>query len=315
MAIVSDKNNQVTDGHWAVKWVTKITVKVLPKEWSLHLEGAIKEDMDRATFESGAAPGCHKVTWTDGKAQVWSGIALWRLVGRVDDDKKHDTGAYNDALADAGYTIDIVSTDGYKVTLDSKKVKRNDNIIVAFTVNNNPLDEKEFPLKLVGSDLTNKEMVSQIASITLNLPGAKPAAATTIAATEAVTEAATQAPAASGASALKLSGSVAKEVTLSLDNLKKMTLTKETVTHPKKGQMDVQGVLMSDLLTLAAPKDGVKTVTFVASDGYTINLDLSAIKACPKALVAIADDGSLSTVMPDQDSSAWVKDLVEIQFK
>jgi DMSO/TMAO reductase YedYZ molybdopterin-dependent catalytic subunit len=316
LAIISDKNTQVTDGHWAVKWVTKLTVKTLAKEWSLHLEGALTEDMDRATFESGTAPGCHKATWKDSTAQEWSGIPLWLLVGRVDDEIKHNTGAYNDALADAGYTIEITAADGYKVTLDSKKVKRNDNIIVANMVNGNPLDDQNFPLRLVGSDLTKKEMAGKIVSIKLNLNGAQPAAATsapTVAPT--VASVVTQAPAAAGTAALTINGAVAKEVTLSLDDLKKMTITKETVTHPKKGQMDVQGVLMSDLLALVAPKDGVKTVTFVASDGYKVDVDLSAIKSCPKAMVAIGEDGSLSTVMPDLESNTWVKNLTALEFK
>ena len=40
LAIVSDELNQVTDGHWAVKWVNKLEVKSLGAEWVLQLDGA-----------------------------------------------------------------------------------------------------------------------------------------------------------------------------------------------------------------------------------------------------------------------------------
>ena len=159
----------MTDGHWSVKWVTKLEVKSLGEEWSLHLEGAITEDMDRATFESGASPNCHGVTWTDDKAQDWVGIPLWLLVGRVDDEIKHEGPAFNDALADAGYTVDVVASDGYTVTFDSARVKRNNNIIVAYQVNGNPLPDKYFPLRLVGSDLQKNEMVGMIAKIVVHV--------------------------------------------------------------------------------------------------------------------------------------------------
>ena len=57
--------------------------------------------MDKATFESGAAPGCHGTTWTDAQGHVWTGIPLWYLVGNVDD---ADTmGQLKTMLWDKGY--------------------------------------------------------------------------------------------------------------------------------------------------------------------------------------------------------------------
>ena len=140
----------------------RLEIRDLGQDWSLHLEGTISEDMDRATFESGAAPNCHGVTWKDDKAQDWLGIPLWLLVGRVDDDIKHEGPAFNDALSAAGYTIEVVASDGYTVTFDSARVQRNNNIIVAFQVNGNPLPDKYFPLRLVGNDLAKNEMVGMI---------------------------------------------------------------------------------------------------------------------------------------------------------
>ena len=51
------------------------------------------------------------------------GVPLWLLVGEVDDADSHSDVAYNRALADAGYTIDIVSKNGNTVTLDSQTIK------------------------------------------------------------------------------------------------------------------------------------------------------------------------------------------------
>jgi DMSO/TMAO reductase YedYZ molybdopterin-dependent catalytic subunit len=170
LAVVSEKNNQVVDGHWSVKWVNKVTIKPLAAEWTLHLEGALTEDMDRATYTSGIAPGCHGQNWTDDKAQVWTGIPLWYLVGRVDDQIKHDGPAFNDALAASGYKVVITAADGYSVTFDSQRVARNNNLIIAGVVNGNELPEDSFPLKLVGSDVSKAESIGQIVSIVIQFP-------------------------------------------------------------------------------------------------------------------------------------------------
>jgi DMSO/TMAO reductase YedYZ molybdopterin-dependent catalytic subunit len=50
--IVSEKNDNVVDGHWTVKWVTKIELKPMSEEWTLYLEGALTEEMDRNSFFS-----------------------------------------------------------------------------------------------------------------------------------------------------------------------------------------------------------------------------------------------------------------------
>jgi hypothetical protein len=168
LMIISEKNNQVTDGHWSVKWVTKVTVKPLSREWNLYLEGQLIEEMDRGTFESGANPGCHGATFTDTKSQQWNGIALWLLVGRVDDETRHDGPAFNDTLVDTGYTVEVVSADGSSVTFDAKRVARNDNLIIANSMNSNPLNDADFPLKLVGSDVQENEGLGMIVSIIIH---------------------------------------------------------------------------------------------------------------------------------------------------
>ena len=38
IVIISPKRDQVTDGHWSVKWITKLEVKPLVADWTLDVE-------------------------------------------------------------------------------------------------------------------------------------------------------------------------------------------------------------------------------------------------------------------------------------
>ncbi len=117
VVILSPKRDQVTDGHWSVKWVNKIEIRGLVADWNLSLDGGIDATLDRATFES--CVGCHKATWTDDMAQVWTGVPLWYLMGYADDEVKHQGPAFNEALALAGYMVEPIAADGYSVSLES----------------------------------------------------------------------------------------------------------------------------------------------------------------------------------------------------
>jgi DMSO/TMAO reductase YedYZ molybdopterin-dependent catalytic subunit len=160
----------VTDGHWWIKWVETIEVKEALDQWTLHLEGVLSEDVDRGTFETGAAPNCHGTSWTDDKDRTWTGIPLWLLVGYVDDENEHEEGAFNDDLAGAGYEINVIAADGYSVTFDSATIARDDDIIVAYLMNDMPLQEKNWPLRLVGPNLESSQWVGTIVTIELVLP-------------------------------------------------------------------------------------------------------------------------------------------------
>jgi DMSO/TMAO reductase YedYZ molybdopterin-dependent catalytic subunit len=310
LVITSQDPKQVTDGHWSVKWVTKLEIKTVEKSWSLHLEGAIGELMDRATFESGAAPNCHGVTWKDDKAQEWAGIALWLLVGRVDDAIKHEGPAFNDALAKTGYTVDVVGSDGYTASFTSTRIARNDNIIVAYKVNDAPLPDQYYPLRLVGSDLTKKEMVGQIAKIIVHIP-ALPATTTTITPTTTVTTTTT-----TGGADLVVTGLVEKELTLKEADLRGMEVVKVTAEQPKKGTNTFEGVRLNALLDTAKVKPEAKKVVFTAADGYTAEVFLAEVRACLDCLVGFTTTpGKFITVMPKLPGNVWVKDLVKIEVK
>jgi DMSO/TMAO reductase YedYZ molybdopterin-dependent catalytic subunit len=150
LAIISPQKDQVTDGHWSVKWVIKLQVKPIEQDWTLALSGRLTEEIDRSTFESCAAAGCHGQTWTDANGDKWTGVPLYLSVGRVDDENAHEGPAYNRELAKAGYEVEIVKADGSSVKVSSETMFYNKNLIVAYKLNDEALPEEYWPLRLVG---------------------------------------------------------------------------------------------------------------------------------------------------------------------
>jgi DMSO/TMAO reductase YedYZ molybdopterin-dependent catalytic subunit len=170
LGIVSPEMNQVTDGHWWVKWVTKVQIKPIEEEWTLALSGALTEEIDKATFESGANEGCHGSTWTDSEGNAWSGVPLYLLVGRVDDENAHEGPAYNRELAKAGYEVELDTADGKSIKVASETMYYNKNLIVANTLNGAALPEEYWPLRLVGEGIDPADMVGQITEIKALIP-------------------------------------------------------------------------------------------------------------------------------------------------
>jgi len=123
--------------------------------------------MSRSIFEAGAAPGCHGIKWVDNKGHLWSGIPLWYLVGYVDD---KTTMGYNDGLADKGYDIYLMSTDGSTVRFASAEVKRNNNLIIADLTDGKPLSTTLWPLVLVGNAVDQGHQINMITGIKLVFP-------------------------------------------------------------------------------------------------------------------------------------------------
>jgi DMSO/TMAO reductase YedYZ molybdopterin-dependent catalytic subunit len=159
----------LTEGHWWIKNVVKVEIRSAISEWTLMLRGALVENMTRATFESGVNEHCHGLSWTDNNNNVWTGMPLWLLVGRVDDSDAHETNgtvrAFNDTLALQGYTINVMNGQGYSREFNSTRVMRNADIIVANRLNGAPLPEPYWPLRLVGSGLSSSEMLSNIVEV------------------------------------------------------------------------------------------------------------------------------------------------------
>ena len=165
----------LTEGHWWIKQAVKIELLPAIAEWTLVLRGALVENMTRATFESGVNEQCHGLNWTDSNNNVWTGMPLWLLVGRVDDGDVHETNssvrAFNDTLALQGYTVRVLNGQGYSREFNSTTVMRNANIIVANRLNGAPLPNPYWPLRLVGSALSSNEMLSNAVEIQIILPG------------------------------------------------------------------------------------------------------------------------------------------------
>jgi hypothetical protein len=159
----------LTEGHNWVKSVVKIEICSSVKEWALMLRGAIVENMSRATFESGA--NCHSESWTDDDGNIWSGIPLWRLVGRVDDNNPHQGAAFNRTLVEIGYTVKVLTGDGFHREFNSTFVAENDDIIIANKENGAVLSETYWPLKLVGSAIAKSDMLRNVVEIQIIFPG------------------------------------------------------------------------------------------------------------------------------------------------
>jgi len=160
----------VTDGHWWIKWVETVEVKQAQDKWTLHLEGELAEEVDSASFETCAGPSCHGTSWTDDEGQTWQGVPLWSLAGRVDDDNKHEDDAFNDDLAEAGYEIRLTAVDGYNITLESTRVARDNKILLAYLLGEEPLPEKHWPLRLVGPELEKSSWIGAVDTIEVILP-------------------------------------------------------------------------------------------------------------------------------------------------
>lgn len=305
LVVISEKNNQVTDGHWSIKWVRKITVKQMAVEWNLELEGGIVDSVDRGSFESCSTSKCHQAAWTDEEGHTYSGTPLWFFAGRADDEIKHGDGSFNLELYSKGYTVEVVGKDGYSALFDIARLISNEDILLANHVDENPLSDEDFPLVLVGPDLAKKESVGGVEKIILHFGDVVPEE-TSQPASPAVPAVLPE------GKALMINGLIESAQAWSLDEMKEMEVLQMTVEHPKKGSQEVEGVLLSDLFKLAGIKADAKEVVFTAGDDFTVTTDLKTITSCKDCLVVFNDSGTLQLAMPGLESSLWVKEIISV---
>ncbi|MDD2666912.1 MAG: hypothetical protein PHQ37_08035, partial [Methanocellales archaeon] len=159
----------------SAKWITTIKIYSSSEaDWSLTLEGAINDTISKSYFEQAIActMGGHASEYTDSQGRIWGGLPIWYLCGWVDDGNSHSADAYNDALAAVGYNVTIFASDGYNVTIDSRDTIRNNNYIVANSLNGShiPEDDDSWPLRLVGVNVTGALQVKEITKIRLDFP-------------------------------------------------------------------------------------------------------------------------------------------------
>ncbi|MFO8109769.1 MAG: hypothetical protein R6U17_04505 [Thermoplasmata archaeon] len=165
--VTVSENPQITDGHFWAKMVRYIRVKTAQEGWTLELEGIETVEMDKQTFGSATTCDYHKTTYVDGD-DTYGGLPLWILVSTVDSgDTPQGHYMFNDYLVEEGYNVKVEAGDGFSTTFTAEQVARNDSIMVANTLNGEPLTGDDFPLRIVGDDLSGKQKIRNIVKITL----------------------------------------------------------------------------------------------------------------------------------------------------
>jgi len=170
LVFLTSKPEQVVEGFLCVKWVERIQVRSLTADWTLELSGVKSATLDRAHFDSLAGLPSLQTSWEDINGRTWTGIPLWVLVGLVDGKSNREAGAFDKNLATSGYQVQVIGEDGSSVTLDSAKIARSTDYVVANKMEGNPLGDVEFPLRLVGTGPSATEMIDGIKEIRLVLP-------------------------------------------------------------------------------------------------------------------------------------------------
>ena len=156
-----------------LKWVSQVNIySGGTTGWSVSLQGNRDDSMPQTWFENGVACGHLGSTYTDGSGNIWSGMPLMYPCGIVDDTTNvHGSGAFNNALATAGYDVKVISSNGDSYTFQSTVVANNQALILANEMNGAPLTGNQYPLKLVGPGLTPDQMIEGVSEIQLlNFP-------------------------------------------------------------------------------------------------------------------------------------------------
>ncbi|HAE21170.1 MAG TPA: hypothetical protein DCG47_02450 [Spirochaetaceae bacterium] len=166
------------EGHLSVRMVKKIVVKQKDfVDFSLSVKGKASLDLDRGTIQS--CVSCHTRTVTFERKDIvaeYTGFPLWLLMGYVDDPEymphRQDKSIlpYDDKAALAGYSIELKAADGFSISVDSRSIHRNNDIIIAMYKAGEKLPADEAPLVLVWDRKAarlpeNLKNIKQIASV------------------------------------------------------------------------------------------------------------------------------------------------------
>lgn len=147
-------------GHSSARMIKKVVVSAEEyKEYELLIRGRMENLLDRQTIQSGVS--CHEktVAYYDSKSEQvenYTGIPLWMLLA-FGDDAEHaphrqtdkEILSYKQDVAQSGYAVKIVASDGYSITLDSRQLDKNDEVIIATQKEGETLPEREWPMILV----------------------------------------------------------------------------------------------------------------------------------------------------------------------
>jgi len=116
-------------------------------------------------------------------------------------------------------------------------------------------------------------------------------------------------------SALKITGSITNQVAWTEDEVHAMPTTDAESTNSNGETETYTGVLISELINLAAPTADASTLVIIADDGTTAEIGLSEILSCEDCILSFRNKGGFSAVLPGYDKSLQVKGVVELQVK
>ncbi len=166
------QGDAITDSHYWVKEVVALTIKRPVKDWSVALSGISEYVLNRTTFESAATCVKHRTALNitiKGETHLYEGLPLWIIISIVDGkDDPEGHFLFDDDLARKGYQVRVVASDGFAATVNSTVLWRNDKIMLAYLEDGAVLTDG-WPLRLVGNELTSKQMVKNIARIEMVL--------------------------------------------------------------------------------------------------------------------------------------------------
>jgi len=162
--VASDSSSRVPniEGHSSPKMVKRVEISAEAfRDFSLLVKGRMESTLDRATIQAGINCTAHKTAVSyfnkkTGELESYTGIPLFALLAYGDDSSfaphkqtAKDVLAYDKAAALAGYQVKISAADGYSVTLDSREVDGNNDVIIAMYQGEDELSDVDWPLKLV----------------------------------------------------------------------------------------------------------------------------------------------------------------------
>ncbi len=174
-----NETGAVTDYAKYVKWVSAVKVRESVQDWNLNVSidvAGLRENVtiSREAFEHAATEGAH-LTSVEVGGSVYEGIPLWILVSMVDGADTYVGGVFdhygfNDTLATQNYNVTVTAMDGWSKDIASEMMARNDSLIVAYKKNGVRLSGDQWPLRLVGPDLSSVLSIRQVASLHIH-PG------------------------------------------------------------------------------------------------------------------------------------------------